>query len=904
MMQQRKYFLSFLFLQVFASFIFVVWQHTTQVAQAASSSASLNVPLTIHETSGVTRHHSPITTGIPLPQTLNITNTSGLAVLDDHNQFVPAQFTVTARWAGAPTDTTKPIKWVLVDFETNTLVLNSTVVYHLTTGANPKPTISIHVTKGQKNFTVNTGKAKFVLSKTNFNLFQQVYLNNQAILQASPAASNTNVLGTHFKVQSMQVEQTGPVHTVILVKGWLNNAQNQDVLAFTARLHFYAGQSYVKVEYGVWNDQVILNVNGQPDIKAFGSPHTELFSGLDLNTTLAKTDNLTYTLGSDLAHDQQAWRGALTNQASIFQASSGGPQWQHSPENTQNPFRGFQAIANGQTLHAACGANVQQKNCRSTGWVDLTGVQAGIAVGSQNFWQNYPKALTLKNSGEVQVGLFPEQYGMDFELRVGEQKTHQLEYYFHPVSTSSKTILTRMIDLQNPLQALAPASWYLQQAKVFDASVPYNKTTFPDYEGYNDAAILYKQANFLSMHNGSVPASWYNGQRAEQWGWRNAGDSIAEDETSPLDWPVYRNQQYDDTWYYLYQFIRTLNVDQAHRTKWGQLASLAALNQADEDIVHSRCTGKSYSEMTKQCMDPSLPYATGWAMGGRLTNQDHADPSPDLHRHALIDSWAGGLNGMLNYWYLTGDGAVKDAWKEYAKNTLWRVENTPCNQDTSKDCGPGYAASRLGQEDVREGAYNLEILTDAFAATGDQQYLVAAQSILNSMNPKNSWVGNASFHLQADAKPSEKNIWVGGLGLQMRSVGHYLDIYKTWFGKVDLEAQDNLLRSAQVMLNLWQSNSAKPTQYHVYDNGAYTAIEADPLDTAMADGLIWALDYNDGRLNQARVQQVAQAAFNQGSVPFGKGYARNTFMTMKTQVMMGISGWRYMQYAQQHHLTQ
>lgn len=77
------------------------------------------VPFTITDRSGYARRNEGITSGVPVPQSAGITDVHSLMLTDARGAVVPSQMKVLARWAGAPDDTSKPVKWVLVDFLSN-----------------------------------------------------------------------------------------------------------------------------------------------------------------------------------------------------------------------------------------------------------------------------------------------------------------------------------------------------------------------------------------------------------------------------------------------------------------------------------------------------------------------------------------------------------------------------------------------------------------------------------------------------------------------------------------------------------------------------------------------------------------------------------------------------------------
>jgi hypothetical protein len=89
------------------------------------------VQLNVTDSTGIVRVNEPVTSGIPLPRALNLTDTAGLRLVDGLGVAVPAQFTVTARWGGTPADTTKPIKWLLLDFQVSHLAANANATYIL-----------------------------------------------------------------------------------------------------------------------------------------------------------------------------------------------------------------------------------------------------------------------------------------------------------------------------------------------------------------------------------------------------------------------------------------------------------------------------------------------------------------------------------------------------------------------------------------------------------------------------------------------------------------------------------------------------------------------------------------------------------------------------------------------------
>ena len=59
----------------------------------------------------------PVTLGVPLAESANVTDPAALSVTDATGKTVPAQMRVLARWGAPAAQTVRPVKWLLVDFK-------------------------------------------------------------------------------------------------------------------------------------------------------------------------------------------------------------------------------------------------------------------------------------------------------------------------------------------------------------------------------------------------------------------------------------------------------------------------------------------------------------------------------------------------------------------------------------------------------------------------------------------------------------------------------------------------------------------------------------------------------------------------------------------------------------------
>jgi hypothetical protein len=246
---------------------------------------------------------------------------------------------------------------------------------------------------------------------------------------------------------------------------------------------------------------------------------------------------------------------------------------------------------------------------------------------------------------------------------------------------------------------------------------------------------------------------------------------------------------------------------------------------------------------------------------------------------------------MLNYYYFSGDGMVKDSWMQLAENARWRIQNSPCDPD----CGPGHANNNPGESDGRLAAYGLEIMTDAYSATGNPAYLSAAQQVVNTSHPDLTWFGQPGYSPNPNLSGSGKLTGPWILALLMKSLGNYLDMTIEWTGHADPLAQDALMNYAQLQTSWWRLGEDEPTCYTIYENGGCTR---DHSAIFLADGLAWALIYNDGRLNPSMTSAVAADAWQKSlNEPWGPDYPKKQFMTSKQHALQNINGAAWIWYA-------
>jgi hypothetical protein len=197
--------------------------------QARPVAAAYGVPvpsqllLTVRETAGIARNGEVVRSGVPMPRSLNLRSTGGLAVVNGAGQAVPADFQITARWNAGLADTTAPIQWLMVSFPA-TVGAHGSASYRLVTNGsvvNPAPARPLQLTQSGNSFTVDTGAAIFRFGTNPAALFDEVLLANGTRLVSGGALSlrSNGQSAGHPERRKVWIEHAGPLFAAVVVTG-------------------------------------------------------------------------------------------------------------------------------------------------------------------------------------------------------------------------------------------------------------------------------------------------------------------------------------------------------------------------------------------------------------------------------------------------------------------------------------------------------------------------------------------------------------------------------------------------------------------------------------------------------------------------------------------------------------
>ena len=689
---------------------------------------ALDLKITAYESDGFTRRNEPVSTGVILPRG-EVTDISALSLFDNDGKAVSSQYEALSTWPDGS------VKWLLVDFEAN-CPPKSKSAYYLRDKAADVTGSKLSVEKNDSGVTVSTGVMKATLSDTCFNLFESVYLDHNgdgtfssdelvSLDPVMPGVSLTTVsggpAGAKFgQLKSFEVEDSGPVRVTVAVKGEISYPSGMVILEYIARINFYAGTGFVEVNFSLENPHAAQPYENGGGHWLMGDNGSVLFEDMSLTTRLGFGNPIVLSV-CDLNKDILD-RMPLNKTGGIYQESSGGDNWYtriHINRNGDVPmtFKGAKTFI---------GSVEPYKVDRPDAWIEAADRQFGLAVGVRNFWQNFPKALTVNPDGTVRVSLWPEEFPDVHELQGGERKTHQIAFYFHTgdqeSSINENRVATVMCGFMKPLLVRATAESYLASGFFDDASV-YDPKRFPTYEKLCQSGVVGKNGNQFDDID-----------RMDEYGWRNFGDTPAMNEFDETGGPStgrraasHFNHEYDHGFGMIFQHLRTFSAAPDLSQKWWQLGAPAILHESDIDTYH--------------CIDDTL---AGGVFGGakfshtghgvEVSTGTHRQGSPGDNMWGKLDwPWGRGLSpesghfnnrGMMAYYYLTGDKLVKETASQMADLVRFKISNDNFAQ-----------IDRV----TRDAGNNLQILTDEYLLTWNEDIVPLVEKILVTTAPEKQW---------------------------------------------------------------------------------------------------------------------------------------------------------------------
>ncbi len=333
---------------------------------------------------------------------------------------------------------------------------------------------------------------------------------------------------------------------------------------------------------------------------------------------------------------------------------------------------------------------------RAKGHIRVEGEAGSLGIGVRNFWQTYPKALSVGGGG-IDLQLFPDRRGI--KLPGDEDAWHRLYFWLDEdgyklkagMALSSEILLDfgagdpAVFDwLENP-PLVRPDIDYLNSSGALNPIGARRDSVLPNYEELADLAIR----------------SFYDDQEHYRaFGQVNFGDWYGE---SGWSWG---NNEYDPAYVGYTEFLR--GGDPA----WGRWAADSARHLADVDTIN-------FSGDASQIGGQAMHIAGH--LGGYL---------PPFFRSKMRGTSAGPahmwVEGPLLHYLMTGDEFVYDS---ICKTKEWLIQNQRLDHYEYKS--------------ARDSGWHLIHLTMLAAALDDPDCLNAAriivERVLERQAPGGGW---------------------------------------------------------------------------------------------------------------------------------------------------------------------
>jgi hypothetical protein len=590
----------------------------------------------------------PVTRGFPLPRGL-LDRHDAVTLADGTGGAIPLQTEALARWSDGS------VRWLRLDFLIPE-VGAAEEHWTLQPGAcdSGGETRGVRVSETDEAVVVRTGTTEFHVDRRTLKPFAGVLLDGAPIAGFGSAVELTAARGHHLpRIQAVAVEATGPVRATVRLAGTFTGRSG---LRFLARLCFFAGTGLVRLRLTIHNPHRARHRGGLWDL---GDPGSRLFRELAVRFVLGTAAPLMRWT----AEPGGAVASLVGETLDIYQDSSGGDNWQsrnHVNRNGRVPcsFRGYRVRAGGK----------EAAGLRANPVVVLRGQDVALAAALPEFWQQFPKGIHVEGT-EIALQLFPGQFGDAFELQGGEQKTHTVWLRFGSADETDPDVLAWV---HQPAAVQAPPRWYADSGAI------------PHLPGPDGDATA--QLDELLGEAVSGPGSLFARREvSDEYGWRHYGDLYADHEAAHYTGPApiisHYNNQYDVIYGAFLQYYRTGD------RRWADLLEPLARHVIDIDVYHTTEDRAAFSGGPFWHTDHYRDAATGTHRGYSRAN---APPGRDYgggpgSEHNYTD-------GLLHYYYLTGDPQAREAVLGLADWTL-RMDDGRLNLLGIVDNGPTGLAS-------------------------------------------------------------------------------------------------------------------------------------------------------------------------------------------------------------------
>ena len=565
----------------------------------------------------------PVSFGVPLMATANPIydlTPFQLVAVDAGGVSHRVQVKPLARWGGDRSDLTRPLKWVLVSFLAD-VPANGTSTYTLSGG--PSAPGSVTLQDAPASVTVGTGPGtSFVIDKYGFSLFKQANVEGIPIVNTTEGSLRLlDATGATMPVQvtSTTIEEAGPIRAVICQKG------DVGPLKWTCRWYFHSGRDDVTVDFRLENPAAYGLFNNAPQ-------GTVYFDSLELTLPVA-TSNGTLT-------GTQTTRALGSGNYRLAQDF----QWLDSHD-----------LLSDFMFEETIGSQVVGSGGRYPGAIDLGSSVGGVTVAVDRFWQNYPKAFSVK-AGRLHVGLWPSWghgpefngiYGTptsadpidpmaigNYRFEGGRWKTTRMVFDFHRFGRTPADVARVASLVEKPIAGRPSPTW---TKSTFAFGIPFiekrawGNTASDRYERTTDLVHDDQAADYVQSYGGRIGLPAFRNQGGtyggrQFFGWENYGD---------IPWACGESSLH-------YDWVMGVLLN------WYRGGSYGFFDAGRDMAWHRRDYDQNHSTDPGESWRGAQFYEKGWW---------HGNYKPGEESHTWI-------HGVLMHYVMTGEEASREAGLE------------------------------------------------------------------------------------------------------------------------------------------------------------------------------------------------------------------------------------------------
>ncbi len=392
----------------------------------SAAAGEFSVKLTVHESAGIDRKGEPVSGGVPLPRGL-VRDPARLKLVDSAGREVPAQFSVINRWISDGS-----VMWLLVQARA-AVPAKGQAVFHLRPGPARARAGLLKVTDAADAVTVDTGRIKFRVSKTKFNLIDSAWLDadgdgkyapDEQVVVSDPRGGSVFTLKSKDETYTsaagapkrVAVEESGPERVTVHAEGLHRPEGGKGYLpycyGYDVRIRACAGQPYVRISYCLTSGH----------IPGIGAPVCkELVVGVPLKLggkVTAGFGGRKEKLSAELAGGKSA---VLLCDA--------------------EPGRGSARSGTGYTMNSKLSGVQGAVPSGPLGWAAVGGEECGAVLGARYLRLNHSCALEVKREGGLtwlRLKPWPGEVKKDHHMPPCARKTYEMQMTFLPKGEASE----------------------------------------------------------------------------------------------------------------------------------------------------------------------------------------------------------------------------------------------------------------------------------------------------------------------------------------------------------------------------------------------------------------------------------------------------------------------------------